>query len=134
MRIRFYIFLLLSSEKNKFIFCLLLRKIHTKSKNCSESHIKCSVPDFLLSHWLIFSCIRVIGGFWYNIQNHRRHIFKSHRRLPYAPISSLKRVSGRIFRISKWFQRSKQKRYIFYSSKKAAKKLETIGDQIDSTD
>ncbi len=84
-------------------------------------------PEFLFCEWLMFfsaglSCARINL-----LQAASGMVLQNHRRLPVsifsvkvAALGSLKRVTGRIFKISKSFQRSKLKllTLIFSSTKK----------------
>jgi hypothetical protein len=45
-------------------------KMLTNSQDCSESHIRISVPAPLLCHWWIVSSVHVIAGFWNHFQDH----------------------------------------------------------------
>ncbi len=96
------------------------------SEDCSKSRIKISVtasfpaigrfsPVFsLIGCRKIKVCenVHFIGGFQNNLQDHRRiseQLFRSIGGYQKTGRSSLKRVSIRIFRISKWFHRNYQK-------------------------
>ncbi len=51
----------------------------------------------------------------------------------YCAASSLKRVSGRVFRISEWFQRTKLKPYFYFSLQKSSQKFRNHLLSIGST-
>jgi hypothetical protein len=60
----------------------------------------------------------------FKISSGLRNSLQNHKQVPFAATSSLKRVTGRIFTISKCFHRSKPKLHLFFClHNKAAKKF-----------
>jgi hypothetical protein len=91
----------------------------------------------LTSHWLQGKCARKnnLSG------EASSFVLKNHRRLPVgifsvkiAALGSLKRVTGRIFKISKKFQKNKAKTLsLIFSSNKKQKNAKTITTCTKST-
>ncbi len=119
--------LLTSREKSKGSFCLLLWK-HlpgTNSKSCSERRTK-----------FLFKLSFALTGRFILVYNHSRfseqfseskagfgRTLKGTGGYQKARTSSLRRVTGRNFTISKWFHRSKQKFDFVFPSQKENWKL-----------
>ncbi len=75
-----------------------------------------SPPDILKSN--TETCFKIISGLWNNLQNHRR--------LPVCRNKQFERVTGRLFKTSKCFHRSKPKLYLFFSITRQQKNFKTI--------
>ncbi len=69
----------------------------------------CSSVHLLLNAGKILVIARILGGFRYNISDHRLVPFFKRFHGKIAALKHLKRVTGRIFTICKWFHRSKKK-------------------------
>jgi hypothetical protein len=113
---------LLKKILNKKILLAAMKTL-TNSETCIESHITVlfrltiSVIGrvyprdlLLLDRRKVGGNIHVMGSLRNNLQNHRRvpeQVFSGRGWFLNVPTSSLKRVTGRTFKISKCFQRSK---------------------------